>query len=179
MSDVASFEEWNAKVLLRDGRKCINCQIGEKIAVCFVVPPEVGGKLRVSNGVSICRECRIAAEGSRVLPVRIDNKTPINFLISRKLRDLVFDYAKKGSNFGSISAVVRQMINSFTANPEMYEDLALWQDPGSDIKINGWVDGSQYETFKHMCHERNISYTDALKSLLLVAVDGYSPSKDS
>lgn len=179
MSDVSSLDEWKTKVIARDGGECVNCGINQKVTACFIVPPEVGGKLRTSNGVSVCRECRIAAESARVLPTRIDNKTPINFLISRKLQETVSDYAHNGSNFGSVSGVVRQMINAFISSPEMFEDLALWQDPGSDVKINGWVDGSQYETFKRMCQDRGMSYTDALKSLLLVAIDGYKPNKDS
>lgn len=161
-------------VLERDENQCVNCTNTEKIAACFVIPPEAGGKLRTKNGVSLCRECRIAAEGARVLPTRIDNKTPINFLISRKLREVVEDYVKNRSNFGDISKLVRQMIHSFVSNPEQFEDIALWQDEGSDIKINGWVDGQQYEMFRRMCKDRGVSYTDALKSLLLVAVDGYT-----
>jgi len=70
------------------------------------------------------------------------------------------------------------MITSFITQPELYEDLQSWQDAGSDVKVNGWVDGAQYEVFKGMCQERNLSYTDALKGLLLVAVDGYG-SKES
>jgi len=177
ISDVPTLEEWKKRVLERDDGKCANCTSSSKVAACFIIPPEVGGKLRLSNGATLCRECRIAAEGSRVLPTRIDNKTPINFLISNNLHEVVNRFAHNGSNFGSISALVRSMISSFIVNPEQYEDLALWQDPGSDVKVNGWVDGSQYEVFKNMCQDRDMSYTDALKSLLLVAVDGYEAEK--
>jgi hypothetical protein len=143
------------------------------VAACFVIPSEAGGRIRIENGVSLCRECRIAAEGARVLPLRIDNKTPINFLISNKLHDTIEKFAHNGSKFGSISALVRHMISSFITEPEMYEDIGMWQDFGSGVKINGWVDGSIYLTFKAMCQDRGMSYTDTLKSLLLVAVDGY------
>ena len=68
------------------------------------------------------------------------------------------------------------MISSFITQPELYEDLSNWQDGGSDVKVNGWVDGAQYEVFKVMCRDRGLSYTDALKGLLLVAIDGYEPS---
>ena len=67
------------------------------------------------------------------------------------------------------------MISSFIAQPELYEDIQGWQDVGSDVKVNGWVDGLQYQIFKNMCRNKGISYTDALKALLLVAVDGYQP----
>jgi hypothetical protein len=176
--DESVLSEWKRLVLARDGNRCANCERERQVAACFIIPPEVGGRMRPQNGVTLCRECRIAAEGARVLPQRIDNKTPINFLISRELHEIVDKFAHNGSKFGSISALVRRMISSFITEPELYEDLHLWQDHGSEVKVNGWVDGSQYEVFKHMCQDRNMSYTDALKSLLLVAVDGYEPGKE-
>lgn len=182
LSDVSSLEEWKDRVLTRDGGKCVNCDISGKVTACFIIPPEVGGKLRMSNGATICRECRIAAEGARVLPSRIDNKTPINFFVSAKLHETVVDYAKNGTNFGSVSAVVRQMVSSFVSNPELFEDLSLWQDTDSEatsVKVNGWIDGDLYDRFKTLCHDRGLTYTSALKGLLLVAVDGYELKKEN
>jgi hypothetical protein len=174
-AEIQTEAEWKDKVLERDGGRCVNCSGEDKVAACFVVPVEVGGNLRVSNGVTVCRECKIAAESSRILPQRIDNKTPINFLISDKLHKTVNRYVHNGSKFGSVSALMRSMISSYIAQPELFEDLQMWQDNGSDVKVNGWVDGLQYQTFKGMCRSKGISYTDALKALLLVAIDGYKP----
>lgn len=178
LSDVANLREWKEAVLERCGHECVNCTRTDKVAACFVIPPEAGGKLRSSNGVVVCRECRIAAESARVLPQRIDNKTPINFLISGSLHSTVHAYAHNGSQFGSVSALLRSMITSFITQPELYEDLQVWQDAGSDVKVNGWVNGAQYEIFKKMCQERGLTYTDALKGLLLVAVDGYGSKEN-
>ena len=178
MSDVADMGEWKRRVQERDGYACINCERTERLAVCFIIPFEAGGKLRVSNGVTVCRDCRLAADSVRALPQRIDNKTPINFLISRELHRTVQKYVHGQSRFGSVSALLRAMISSFIAQPEMYEDLQQWQDEGSDVKVNGWVDGSRYEVFKSMCQDRGVSYTDALKSLLLVAVEGRKLPED-
>lgn len=174
MSDVSSLRDWKDKVLARD-EVCRNCGSHQKIAACFVIPPEVGGHLRVSNGIVLCRECRIKAESARVLPQRIDNKTPVNFLMSGVLHKTVHKYVHNGSRFGTVSALMRAMISSFITQPELYEDLTNWQDAGSDVKVNGWVDGAQYEVFKGMCRDRGVSYTDALKALLMVAIDGYDP----
>lgn len=174
--ETSGLSDWKAKVLERDANSCVNCSSEDKVAACFVVPVEVGGNLRVSNGVTVCRECRIAAESSRVLPQRIDNKTPINFLISDGLHKVVNQYVHNGSKFGSVSALMRSMISSYITQPELYEDLQSWQDAGSDVKVNGWVDGLQYQIFKGMCKSKGISYTDALKGLLLVAIDGYEPA---
>lgn len=173
MSDVVDLRDWKQRVLARDQGQCVNCSSARQVAACFVIPPEVGGHLRVSNGISVCRTCRLAADSTRVLPQRIDNKTPINFLISSALHQSVHSYVRNGSRYGSVSALMRSMISSFITRPEQYEDLQSWQDEGSDVKVNGWVDGQQYEVFKGMCRARGLSYTDALKALLLVAVDGY------
>ena len=169
--------KWKREVLARDNNTCVNCDRARHTAACFIVPPEVGGRIRPSNGVTVCRDCRILAEGSRVLPQRIDNKTAINFLISPMLHKSVEEYAGK-SNFGNISSLVRHMISAFITSPELFDDISLYQDDGSSIKINGWVDGNSYDVFKRMCGERNISFTDCFKALLMMAVDsGVSPNK--
>lgn len=175
MSDVEDMVEWKERVLARDSGKCANCEQSKRVAVCFIVPPEAGGHLRVSNGVVVCRDCRISSESARVLPARIENKAPINFFVSRNLHGHVDTFVHNGSKFGSVSALVRRMIYSFITEPDLYEDLKQWQDRGSEVRINGWVDGSQYEAFKVICSDRGMSYTDALKGLLLVAVEGYEP----
>lgn len=174
MSDVSSIKDWKEAVLARD-ECCVNCTSPSKLAACFIVPPEVGGHIRVSNGVTVCRECRLRADSARVLPHRIDNKTPVNFLMSQSLHQVVHKYVHNGSRFGTVSALMRTMISSFITQPELYEDLQNWQDDGSAVKVNGWVDGAQYEVFKSMCRDRGLSYTDALKALLLVAIDDYEP----
>jgi hypothetical protein len=176
MSDVDDVVEWKEKVLERDSSKCVNCDRHKRVAVCFIVPPEAGGNLRVSNGVVVCRDCRIASESARVLPARIENKAPINFFVSRRLHTHVDSFVHNGSKFGSVSALVRRMIYSFITEPDLYEDLKQWQDRGSEVRINGWVDGTQYGVFKEICSGLGMSYTDALKGLLLVAVEGYEPT---
>jgi hypothetical protein len=176
MSDVSDLAEWKEKVLERDDRKCVNCEKHKRVAVCFIIPPEAGGFLRTSNGVVICRDCRISAESARVLPARIENKAPINFFVSRKLHTHVDAFVHNGSKFGSVSVLVRRMIYSFITEPDLYDDLEQWQDRGSEVRINGWVDGQQYEVFKAICSDRGMSYTDTLKGLLLVAVEGYEPA---
>lgn len=173
MSDVVSFKDWKQQVLSRDEGACLNCSSKNKVAACFVIPTEVGGHLRLSNGVTICRDCRLRADSARVLPQRIDNKTPVNFLMSKALHASVHEYVRNGSRYGTVSALMRAMISSFITQSELYEDVQNWQDAGSDVKVNGWVDGAQYEVFKSMCRDRGLTYTDALKGLLLVAIDGY------
>lgn len=162
--------DWQKKVLQKDDHQCINCARKTNIAVSFVVPPEVGGQMIASNGVTLCRYCKRAADNARTLPHKIDNKTPINFLISRKLHNRVDDFVKN-SNFGSLSALIRYMIAEFISNPDSFDDLAIYQDEGSDVKINSWIDGDKYKQFKAICQIRNISYTDAFKGLLQVAMD--------
>ena len=164
--------EWKKQVLQRDGNACINCEKQNHVAPCFIVPPDAGGRIKLSNGVTLCRDCRFQAEGSRILPTKIDNKTAINFLMSRELHESVNAYASE-SNFGGISSLVRHMMLTFITNPEQFEDISLWQDPGTDpaaIKVNGWVSGVQYEVFKRLCNERNLSFTNVFKGLMMVAV---------
>lgn len=159
---------WKKAVLARDANSCVNCLRKTNIAVSYVIPPEAGGELRVSNGVSICRQCRVAAESVKTPASKIDNKTPLNFLISRKLYNQVKDYCDDKSI--SISALIRQMISLFIKYPEQFEDLELFQDPGSEIKVNAWCDGDEFSTMKKMCQDKNVTLTNTLKSLLLMAI---------
>lgn len=170
MSDVSSFSEWKSCVVSRDGGLCVNCESTELVSACLVVPYEVGGKLRTSNGVTLCRECRKSLYSSRVSTGRIDNKTSINFLISNRLHKDIVNFTRD-SKFGNVSSLLRAMIDSFISDPDAYEDISSWQDHGSEVKINVWVDGSKYNKFRNICKDRGISYTDALKALLLVAID--------
>jgi hypothetical protein len=165
--------EWKLKVLERYGNKCANCERTRQIACCMIIPAEAGGRIKPENGVVLCRECRIAAEGARTLPLRIDNKTPINFLMSKTLYTKIDNFVHISSSFGSISALVRRMISSYIIDNEMYSDLELYQDASDEesVKINGWTNGLQYEVFRNLCQERNMTYTDTLKALLMIAME--------
>lgn len=162
--------DWRKAILERDAGRCVNCESSHNCTVAFIVPPEAGGRIRPANGITICRDCKQASESYRILPSKIDNKTPINFLISKRLHALVEDHVQK-THFGSISTLIRYMVSSFISNPDMFEDLQQYQDDGSDIKVNLWAPSAQYELFKQLCWERGMSFTDAFKALLLVAVN--------
>jgi hypothetical protein len=167
-------KEWKVNVLTRDQERCVNCGLSDRVAAVFIVPREAGGKLLTSNGATICRNCRIASEGIRMNPVKIEQKTPINFFISEKLHSSLNEFVKANTpNVGSVSGLIRRMMNSFITDYDLYPDIAQWQDQdGADVKINCWVNGASYTVFKMLCQELNLSYTDALKGLLLMAIAG-------
>ena len=167
--------EWKKSVLERDNHTCVNCEQIDHVAAAFIIPPEAGGRIKLSNGATLCRDCRIAAENAQALPVKIDNKTPVNFLISRKLQESAEAHAK-ASNFGNLSSMIRHMVKLYIDSPESFTDLYLFQDDGggggtSDTKINIWCSTDVYERFKRTCQQNNISFTNAFKGLMLMAID--------
>lgn len=166
--------EWKKLVLARDSNTCINCEQIDHVAAAFIVPPEAGGRIKLANGVTLCRDCRISTESARALPIKLDNKTPINFLVSKELHENAETYAKE-SNFGNLSSMIRHMIQAYIQAPETFSDLYLWQDGSkgslSEIKINLWCQSDIYEAFKRICQSNNISFTNAFKGLMLMAMD--------
>src|SRR5580704_15930937 len=119
-SKKSDLTEWKKAVLERDQYRCVNCEKKSHVAAAFVVPPEVGGRIRPSNGISICRDCRLNSERARVLPQKIDDKTPINFLVSRKLHEALERVVHAPGGIGSLSGLIRQMMNLFLASPEQF-----------------------------------------------------------
>jgi hypothetical protein len=162
--------EWRRAVLERDNHQCVNCTRKLNVAASFIIPPEVGGKLVVSNGATICRNCSVAADSARTLPHKINDKTAVNFYISRQLYDRVNEFAKS-TKFGNISALIRHMVDRFLIEPERFSGLENWQDNGTGVKINSWIDGGQYNRFKAQCTLMNQTFTNVFKGLLYVALE--------
>jgi hypothetical protein len=165
---------WKKDVLAVSNSKCVNCERKSNVGVFFIVPPEAGGRIRTPNGVALCRDCRIAVENHRVLPGKISNKTPVNFLISRSLHDRTVEFVQKPGGVGTVSCLIRNMISTFISSPEQFEDIAMFQDNGSEIKINIWATGDDFSKLRSMCQEREMSITNVLKALLLMGIADYS-----
>lgn len=165
---------WRKEVLERDHHKCVNCTRTYNVAPVFIIPPEVGGNIITSNGVTLCRKCLLAADSARNLPQKINDRTAINFYISRGLFNQLNKFVKDTS-FNNISELVRHMVNKFIDDPSLFRDLDSWQDEGADVKINSLIDGSRYQLFKSQCILMNKTFTEVFKGLLRVAVDSNNP----
>jgi hypothetical protein len=67
-----------------------------------------------------------------------------------------------------MGALIRSLIEMYVENEDRFDDLEQYQDNGSDIKINIWIDIDVYSQFKEKVNARNMTVTDAIKSLVTV-----------
>jgi hypothetical protein len=171
---------WEQLVLEQHRFKCENCGNKDRLRVKMIVPEEAGGKKAfvddpatnrktAANGTVLCRVCDMATDiVSRQSdePARHrtpdDQHRPVNFWVSRPL----FDKVKAFNGFTSTSSLVRYLIGKYVSDEKRFDDLEMYQDDGTDVKINVWVDPASYEQFKGMVNARGLTVTDALKSLL-------------
>jgi len=170
VSDPPSRGTWERAVMMRAHNKCSNCGSTAKVRVMMIVPEEAGGQLQLSNGTTLCRACEISSE----VAVRANMggaERPVNFWVSRRL----YDKVKSLKGFKSTGSLVRFLMNKFVLDTDRFDDLELWQDAGSEVKINVWVDRQYYETFKEKVTERGLTVTDALKALIRMYEDESEP----
>ena len=162
--------DWSTQVYEMHGGRCSNCGAADNVRVRMIVPPESGGLRVLSNGVLLCRTCELA----RTIDLRIpqpasgERTRPINFLVSQKLHTKLRNGLAKDYGFRSVSALVRFLMTRYVSEMEDFRDLALYQDNGSDVKINVWVGRELYDSFKACADREGSTVTDTLKSLILM-----------
>jgi len=152
---------WEQKVLERSQDKCNNCGGQHKLRVQMIVPVGASGQLSVENGVVLCRACEMAAEVVSRAP-NGSAERPVNFWVSRRL----FKKVKSLNGFTSTGSLVRYLMKKYVLDPDRFDDLESWQDKGTEVKVNVWVENDTYETFKAVVNRRGATVTDALKSLI-------------
>lgn len=143
--------------------KCSNCGGTDKLRVRMIVPEEAGGRLVATNGALLCRPCDLANSSS---PQQESTLRPINFWVSDQLYNALQQTAR--GTFNSMAALIRFLMQKFVSDPDRYDDLAQYQDQGTNVKVNVWVESDRYAAFKTLVDAHGLTVTDALKSLVLM-----------
>jgi len=170
-------DAWIRAVWEHYGGKCGNCGCAENVTVRMHVPEAAGGQFVLTNGYLICRTCEVAnaavrkAEETGKTP-----KRPICVWISRKLYDSVQTSLSTRNGFSSMAGLTRYMMKLVVEDPARFSDLENYQDRGSDLKINLWVDAADYDRFKGVLSDRNLTVTDGIKGLMLLYTTESAPS---
>jgi len=163
------YRTWERKIRAHYRERCGNCGSGEKVRVSMIVPVEAGGQLTLTNGAMLCRICEMAADAVARCAPGADQRL-VNFWVSRALFDGIKESIERSNTFSSMGSLVRYLVGEFIDNADWVEDsddLALYQDEGSDVKVNVWVERDNYARFKAMLDERGSTVTDTLKGLIL------------
>jgi len=155
---------------------CAGCGGDEHVVVLMTVPEEAGGKLVLENGTTVCRVCQVASKAIEKASEGKQNRRPINIWVSKDLYERLNVSLDSGHGFRSMGSLVRFMMGLVVTDAKRFHDLPLYQDTGSDVKINLWVERPVYDEFKAVLSEMDMTVTGAIKGLLLMYVSDAEPA---
>jgi hypothetical protein len=129
---------------------------------------EAGGQKVVGNGILLCRTCELARDivSRSPSPASGEHTRPINFWVSQELHRKLKNGLSSKYGFKSVSSLVRFLMSKYVTDADHFSDVSLYQDSGSDVKVNVWVGRDMYETFKELAVRRGMTVTDTLKGLI-------------
>ena len=161
LSDDQKMHLFEQALLERAKDVCSNCGSNHKVRARMIVPLEAGGKFSFDNGTTLCRACEMASSVVSRSPTGAAQR-PVNFWVSRRM----YDKVKLLNGFNSTGSLVRFLMSKFVLHDDQFDDLNLWQEDGSDMKINVWVDRKIYAEFKTLVNDRGMTVTDSFKALI-------------
>lgn len=161
-------ESWATRVFDACNGKCSNCGSEHRLKVRMIVPESSGGQRVVSNGTLLCRTCELAREISLKVPQPASGERtrPINFFVSQELHRKLQNGLATKYGFRSVSALVRFLMAKFVAESDDFDDIDMYQDGGSDVKVNVWVGRDVYANFKAITDRNGTTVTETLKGLI-------------
>ena len=160
---------WESLILKRANGICDSCGNSDhKLKANMLVPEAAGGQRIASNGAAICRTCELASDRHRreATPASGDTTRPVNFWISQQLYQRIQEGLNEKYGFRSVASLVRYLISKYVVDAARFDDVAQYQDSGSDVKVNVWVPKNLYETFKLLVDAQGLTVTDTLKGLI-------------
>ena len=175
--DTISRRLWSLTVFDAAHGRCANCGGEHKLKPRLIVPEEAGGKLLLANSVLLCRACELA---SSVSPKKLaeQERRLVNIWVSDRLYKKLQDRRDVGHT-SSMGALVRYMMGRYVAEQGRFDDLASYQDAGSDVRLNIWVESNLYATFKTLVDGQGLTVTSALKALFCMYEAEASPLVDA
>lgn len=159
-------KSWERAIIAKCKGRCANCGGSGRLSVRVIVPINSGGRLVESNGTVLCRTCDMAATAA--FQVTSENKRAVNFMVSRRLYDRLQAVTRDYNSFKSVGSLIRSLIAMYVENEDRFDDLQQYQDSGSDIKVNIWIDSQLYEAFKNKIAAKGMTITDSIKGLILM-----------
>jgi len=157
---------WEQEVRDNFHDRCSNCGNDDHLKVSMVVPEEAGGKRIITNSRLLCRACELASVSANSNKGE-EARRALNFWVSRKLYDSIQKGLDTRAGFGSMGSLVRYLMEMYSTDLNRFEDVAQYQDSGTDVKINVWVNSDKYDTFKKLVDSEGLTVTECLKSLIL------------
>ena len=162
--DLSPREVMEKKVWTRAAGHCESCGNPDRLKIVMYVPD----RFVETNAIVLCRTCELSAELAHRDngPASGADTRPINFWVSSKLHARLTNGLSKKYGFKSIASLVRYLMTKYVSDAPRFDDVAQWQDSGTDVKVNVWVPRDTYESFKTIADKNGLTVTDALKGLI-------------
>ena len=176
VEDAIDARFWHQAVLERFRGQCASCGSEHKVTPRLVVAEHLGGKKTLANSTLWCRACEMVA--NTVPSKDKEDRRIVNIWVSSSLHERL-QQSKELGRIESIGALVRQLISSYVKDTSRFDDLAQYQDTGSDVRLNVWVEHDLYRVFKETVDTQGLTVTSALKSLFCLYENETSPRFDA
>jgi hypothetical protein len=145
--------------------RCANCGSDEKLREKMIVPEEAKGTRIESNLVVLCRACSLAADSA--VKAHSKGTRPVNFWVSRELHTRLLNGLGERNGFHSMGQMVRFLMSRYVTDQDLFDDLYQYQDSrAAEVKVNVWVEASEYGTFKTLVDYEGHTVTETLKCLI-------------
>jgi hypothetical protein len=155
-------KDWATRAVEEARGLCANCGSEHKVSARLIVPVEAGGKTIPGNIVVLCRACELAS-GYALKQISEKSRRLVNIWVSHRLYKSLL--VRKERGVSSISSLVRFLMAQYVATQSRFDDITQYQDGGSDVRLNIWVDADLYQSFKTLVDRQGMTVTSALKSL--------------
>lgn len=156
---------WEVEVREHAKGLCANCGSDDRCEVRMVVPEAAGGQLVLGNGILLCRACDLTMDLTARYAEPVVRKRPVNFWVSHALYTRLHNGSEKTS-FRSMAGLIRFLMTKYVLDPNRFDDLSQYQESGTDVKVNVWVEDDMYLRFKELVDRHGLTVTSALKGLI-------------
>ena len=154
---------WSSFVMEAAKGCCANCGSAHKVSPRLIVPKDAGGKLTHANSVALCRACELAS-GVRPQDQGVTERRPVNIWVSDRLYKTL-QAKRDAGHTTSMGALVRYLMTKYVQEQTRFDDIGQYQDAGTDVRLNVWVDNELYTDFKACVDSAGLTVTAALKAL--------------
>lgn len=157
MEQIYAASVWSRLVKERFRYACSQCGSDEDVQAVHVIPPSLGGKNTLENGITLCLQCRT----KRIL---VDGILRFNFAISESLYKSLLAYCEKSGR--SSRDVVKQLVADFAFDPDAKIDGRYQDGDMVTHRLSVPVRQRVFSEFSGKCSKSGMSPAEVVNSLL-------------
>lgn len=154
---VYSASLWSQVVKKRYKYACAACGGADDVQAVHIIPPSLGGRNTLENGIARCLLCRSKKSLT-------ESKVRFNFSVPGDLFTNLDYYCQTSGR--SINDVVKQMLADFLFDSDIHLNGYGKISDRNDRRISVPIRKSVFESFTKKCRELSTVHNEAVKSML-------------